>query len=400
MTPSPIASDAAQRPPRLLFLKNELAWPRRRGYDVHTFFLMKALAAQGYAVALATRTPVDSRAIDGLTLSGYYDLNGVGAAGKLPVRMTRVQTRVAAYWGVAPDHVAAARAVIDVARPDVVIAVGLGTLPLLAAAEGSRTVWYAGDEEAYRHLSQFRWSRPATWHELRSAAIVAASERAFRRSAERVWVVSAGEQRRMRRVIGRAPVDVVVNGIDAGVFRAVDCCEIECSCAFWGRLDFEPNVQALEWFLGNIWPHVRRAEGKAQLFVYGANPSARAEALATAPGVSLIADAPDLCRPLSQHPVAVLPFVSGGGIKNKLLEAASLGRAIVATPKACEGLRGGRIPVERAASAAEWVAALCGLWRNPARARLEGAAAREWVMQHHTWAAAADEAMRTVIQAC
>ena len=64
------------------------------------------------------------------------------------------------------------------------------------------------------------------------------------------------------------------------------------------------------------------------------------KALATAPGITLEANVRDLRPVARRHAVAVLPLVSGAGIKNKLLEAAAMGLPVVCTPLATLGLRG------------------------------------------------------------
>jgi glycosyltransferase involved in cell wall biosynthesis len=71
--------------------------------------------------------------------------------------------------------------------------------------------------------------------------------------------------------------------------------------------------------------------------------------------------------------VVVLPFVSGGGIKNKLLEAAATQTAQMALAK----------------SPAEWARGLSELWADAERRKRCGAAAREWVVEHHSWETAA-----------
>ena len=56
------------------------------------------------------------------------------------------------------------------------------------------------------------------------------------------------------------------------------------SCVFWGRLDFDPNVDALEWFIGKVWPAVGRETGGAASRCSGST-RARVRELAKAPGV-------------------------------------------------------------------------------------------------------------------
>jgi glycosyltransferase involved in cell wall biosynthesis len=168
----------------------------------------------------------------------------------------------------------------------------------------------------------------------------------------------------------------------------------ERSCTFWGRLDFGPTVLALEWFCHRAWPAVRKAAPDARFTIYGFRPTEAVQSLVGRDGIELVADLPDLRDEVAGHAVVVLPFVSGGGIKNKLLEAAAMGKAIVCSARACGGLKlGSAPPLQIAASAGQWVRHLLALWAEPAaRARL-GTAARHWVMEQHTWEAAARTAL-------
>ena len=91
--------------------------------------------------------------------------------------------------------------------------------------------------------------------------------------------------------------------------------------------------------------------------------------------------------------MVVLPFTSGGGIKNKLLEAAALGKAIVCSPRTVNELTAGS-SVLQASSPAAWVDHLTTLWNDAGKRQALGAAVREWVMKAHTW----DAVARTAIQ--
>jgi hypothetical protein len=133
---------------------------------------------------------------------------------------------------------------------------------------------------------------------------------------------------------------------------------------FLGRLDFEPNIQGLEWFCQRIWPRFGRRSPMRGSRSSG-SPMAEVSALARLPGVELIADLPDLRAEVQRRSIVVLPFVSGGGIKNKLLEAAAMALPIVCTPRTLNGLRSpSRQGLVSATSPGEWVAAMTRLWWN------------------------------------
>jgi glycosyltransferase involved in cell wall biosynthesis len=371
-------------PLRLLFVKESQNWPRASGHDVHGYHMMKALAARGHAVALATVVPPTPPAVAGLPLAGLYPLRGEG--GRLP--LTAWQRRFTGYFGVDEGCGAALARVLRDHRFDAVVVVARHLLPLLAVARGPVRVWYPADDPAWHHLSGVAARDRRTWGELRAAAVNALYERAFRPCFDRVWVVSPADRTATRLVTGCRRVDVIPNGVDADYYAPGGEPAVPTSCVFWGRLDFGPNVDALAWFLGTIWPAVRAAHPAARFAVFGFNPTDVVRTLADAPGVELHPDLPDLRAEVARRQVVVLPFVTGGGIKNKLLEAAALGMPVVCTRRALSGAKG-KPAVRVAAGPHDWAAALGGLWADAAARRALGAAARRWVVGHHTWAAAA-----------
>ena len=374
---------------RLLFFKASLAWPRSSGHDVHTFYAMKACAELGHEIGLVTASAPAAEAIAGLPLAYSGCLQGSGPAAE-PPRLSRVQERFRSYWGVAPATIAALRQSVQRFRPDAVVVAGLDALPLFAGIEGAVRVWYAADEWVWHHLSLVQPLAPATYTHVKAAAVKGLYERAYAPLIDRAWVVSETERRAMRWLAGVRNVDVFPNGVDADHFAPIERSAPEPHTAgFWGRLVFEPNSQGLQWFCDRIWPAVRRAVPDARFTIMGFKPMAELEVLPRHPGIELIANQPDLR--------AEVPFVSGGGIKNKLLEAAAMGMPIVCSPRALAGLRQpSRDGLVRATSADEWVAAMTGLWSDPSRRRRAGAAAREWVKACHSWQAGAAAALHGI----
>jgi polysaccharide biosynthesis protein PslH len=384
---------------RMLFVKNTLAWPRVSGHDVHAFHMMQACAARGHEVVLATAVAPAPEAIRGLGLARHVVLPAERSSenGHAPLALTKLQERFRSYWGIPAVWLTALRQLSDSFDPDAVIAVGLDGLPFLPGHRGVR-IWYAADEWIVHHLSLARAMNDERWEHVRAAAIKGVYERVFASSIDRVWVVSPPEARAMRWLAGYRHVDIVPNGVDSNYF-APSTPSTSCSAVFWGRLDFEPNVQGLQWFGREIWPHVRREVPEATFIIVGFNPGRAVRDLAELEGVTLVPDVPDLREEVGRHSVVALPFVSGGGIKNKLLEAASMGKPIVTTRRGCGGLDlPPQMPLVVADSPAQWQTALRDLWANPARRADLGASARRWVIERHTWTAAADRAIAGIEQ--
>jgi glycosyltransferase involved in cell wall biosynthesis len=384
----------------LLFVKEALSWPRSSGQDVHSYHMMRALAQLGHTVGLLTLKEATPQAVQGLTLDEQRTFDTVPLGiGELAfrARLTRLQERFRSYWGVEARHVAAVGQAAKDFKADAVIAVGLGVLPYFAAVDGPLRVWYAADEWAWHHLSQARPWRPGSWGHLRQALVKGLYERAYRRVLDRVWVVSDADARAMRWVSGVPDVAVIANGVDAEHYRPVLGPTHERSCVFWGRLDFGPNVQALQWFCRRVWPALRQQVPDARFTIYGFHPTEAVQALANMAGVKLVPDLPDLRAEVCRHAVAVFPFVSGGGIKNKLLEAAGMGLAIVGSPRAAAGTDVvGTPPFITVRRPGRWVHEIQALWGDGERRRRLGEAARQWVTARHSWPAAAERAVASL----
>jgi glycosyltransferase involved in cell wall biosynthesis len=180
--------------------------------------------------------------------------------------------------------------------------------------------------------------------------------------------------------------DLLPNGVDTDFYRPFPTEEIPRSAIFWGRLDFEPNIDALLWFFREVWPGVRERVPDARFTIVGYNPTPEIQNLASLAGVTLRPNVDDLRQAACEHALVALPMVSGGGIKNKLLEGAAMGRPIVCTPRAAMDLRSnGTLPLAIATKPAEWIEQLSALWNDGQRRGALGRDSRTWVGQYYSW---------------
>ena len=375
-----------------LFVKDSLAWPRSSGHDVHSYHMMQALSELGHDVSLTTRLPPSSQAIAGLELAELLTWSTPRA--NRTVKLHGLQDRFRSYWGIEQETIKTIGAEADELAVDAVVAVGLEVLPLLAGVRNAHRIWYAADEWVWHHLSLVRLDDVESWKHVRTALLKGLYEFAFRTVVDRAWVVSTADQKAMRMFAQIRHVDVVPNGVATQHFVPTADDELPYSCVFWGRLDFEPNVQALEWFCRTVWPQVLQRYPTAVFRIFGFHPNESVQRLQQTPGIELTADLPDLRVEIARSQVVVLPFQSGGGIKNKLLEAAAMARPIVCSARSANGLMLSDEQVLAFANRPQqWVDVLGSLWKSAAQRQQLGQAARRWVTLAHTWEASARRAL-------
>lgn len=107
--------------------------------------------------------------------------------------------------------------------------------------------------------------------------------------------------------------------------------------SFVGSFQHDPNVDALRWFLAEIFPLVRMRLPRARLVVVGKNPPSDVVARAT-PGVEYLGWVDDLDPIHASSLVSVAPLRYGAGVKGKVGEAWAHGVPVVMTTLATEGM--------------------------------------------------------------
>ena len=113
----------------------------------------------------------------------------------------------------------------------------------------------------------------------------------------------------------------------------------EPTAIFVGTLNYPPNVEGLRWFNQHVAPLLLHRHPQFRLLVAGRNPSpATTRELTRHAFIELHADSDNLSRLYERSNLSIVPLLSGGGTRIKLLEAAAFGLPSVSTSIGAEGL--------------------------------------------------------------
>jgi polysaccharide biosynthesis protein PslH len=154
---------------------------------------------------------------------------------------------------------------------------------------------------------------------------------------------------------------------------------------FVGSFGHPPNVDAALWLARTIFPRVVAQVPEARLELVGHAPGDDVRALAGG-AVTVHASVPDVTPYLDRAAVVVAPIRMGGSMRMKMLESLAAGKALVASPRAAEGLEdlaGKQLLL--AADAAEMAEALALLLLDPTRRRRLAENARRWAQSNLGW---------------
>jgi glycosyltransferase involved in cell wall biosynthesis len=102
---------------------------------------------------------------------------------------------------------------------------------------------------------------------------------------------------------------------------------------FVGSLNSLFNRQGLEWFLTEIWPHIRSRIPDSRFMLAGAGPK-----MSLPDGVAQLGFVEDLEPLYEQARVCIAPLHGGAGTRLKILEAMAHSRPVVTTTVGAEGI--------------------------------------------------------------
>jgi len=154
---------------------------------------------------------------------------------------------------------------------------------------------------------------------------------------------------------------------------------------FTGAMDYWANVDAVSHFATEVFPLVREAMSEARFVIVGARPTPAVRRLGELPGVEVTGAVHDVRPYLAHASAAVAPLRIARGVQNKVLEAMAMGRPVVATPQALDGLRECAGMDWLVAERPEQLAALCLQVLRGEGVEGMGEKARACVCQHYSW---------------
>ena len=153
-----------------------------------------------------------------------------------------------------------------------------------------------------------------------------------------VIAVSEQDREAMRWMVDPSHVSVVPTGVDLKKFQYDPAVKPAGPLVvFTGSMDWEANIDGVEYFCKEIWPLVLAKVPDAKFQVVGRNPHPRVKKLAS-DSVEVTGTVPSVVDYLRDAAVFVIPLRIGGGTRIKIYEGMAMGKATVSTTVGAEGL--------------------------------------------------------------
>jgi len=200
-------------------------------------------------------------------------------------------------------------------------------------------------------------------------------------------VPSLAERDLLMQCVSHAPpLKVIPNCLDEKRYEGITADRQHETLIFTGALTFRANYDAVIFFLREIYPLIKQELSRVQFCITGRHNGTTHPLIKQDPSVRLT-DFVDDVRPLiAGARVSVVPLLTGGGTRFKILEAMALGTPVVSTTKGGEGLSAQ--PGEHLLIAdrpQDFAAAVVALCRDRSLRTRLSQAGRQLVAEQYTW---------------
>lgn len=109
------------------------------------------------------------------------------------------------------------------------------------------------------------------------------------------------------------------------------------SIGYIGSMDWRPNMEGLQWFLEKVWPLIKQLDSGITFHLAGKHLPKHIYRYSDKEFV-VEGEVEDALEFISRQHVFVVPLLSGSGMRVKIIEAMALGKCVIATSIAAEGI--------------------------------------------------------------
>lgn len=257
------------------------------------------------------------------------------------------------------------------------------------------------------NVEHLLWERQAHqeiryWRKLvyaREHRLVKRFEQDLCREFRRVVCVSEEDASVLRQRFGLGHVFSIDTGVDVDYFVPPVNPPLKQRLVFTGSMDWLPNMDAMRWFVREVFPKVQESFPEAELAIVGRNPVPEIQRLPEGNAKIIVSGSvPDVRPWMAQAEVFVVPIRVGGGTRLKIYEAMAMGLPVVSTTIGAEGLKyahGDNILI--ADTVDDFAGSVVELLRDKARRASMGLAARGFVLENFSWPWIADQFLEIVL---
>jgi len=135
------------------------------------------------------------------------------------------------------------------------------------------------------------------------------------------------------------PLVTIPFGINLDLYNSDNSKEEFPSLFHIGAMDWLPNIEGIEWFLKEIWPSVNEKFPDLKFYLAGRKmPESMLQTKHK--NVIVVGEIQDANEFMSSKSIMIVPLLTAGGIRVKIIEAMALKKSVISTTIGAHGIEG------------------------------------------------------------
>lgn len=197
------------------------------------------------------------------------------------------------------------------------------------------------DSQKWRQYAE-RERFPVSLIYYREAKYLLEFEKRIAQEFDQLLIVSKEEKKLFTSLVPTDNIHAISNGVDLDFFYPGYSPTFSLhlpALVFTGAMDYWPNIDGAIWFSEKVLPLIKVHFPDIRFYLVGSNPAPELKKLEAIQGITVTGFVEDIRDYIIQSDVCVIPLRIARGIQNKVLEAMAMGKAVVSTSEAAEGLK-------------------------------------------------------------
>jgi polysaccharide biosynthesis protein PslH len=136
------------------------------------------------------------------------------------------------------------------------------------------------------------------------------------------------------------PIKTIPFGIDLSKIQEeikTEAVPEDLSVFHIGAMDWQPNIEGVQWFLNNIWDRVNQLYPDLKLYLAGRKMTGDIVQIKK-PNVIVSGEVENAYQFMRSKGLMIVPLLAGGGMRVKIIEGMALGKVIISTAVGAEGI--------------------------------------------------------------
>jgi glycosyltransferase involved in cell wall biosynthesis len=152
-----------------------------------------------------------------------------------------------------------------------------------------------------------------------------------------VAAISEEDRTRMLSLGVKKRIRTIPLGVDLSKYPFKPDSPKELALFHLGAMDWGPNLEGVLWFLNSIWPSIHERYPELKFYLAGRNMTEELTRL-NMPNVFVVGEVADAIEFMQSKAIMVVPILSAGGVRVKIIEGMAMGCSIIATSLGAAGI--------------------------------------------------------------